>query len=141
MSAKKKRNLIIIIIVLAVVVIGIGIYCVKHRTLANVIGWRLMNPDQIIITNGSNGEQYGVEDEDELLQIFRESVIIKSERLPRSMGFARCITLTRNGWDDYIQISPWDKDSFKINNRAYYIDSEQAKKIRKLIKFPEELLN
>lgn len=139
MSAKKKRNLIIIIIVLAVVVIGIGIYCVKHRTLANVIGWRFMDPDQIIITNGSTGEDYEIDDNDELLQAFRESVIIRSERLPRSMGYLRRIRLDKG--DNWVSIFPWEGDSFKINNRAYYIDSEQAKKIRKLIKYPEELLN
>ncbi len=139
MSAKKKRNLIITIIVFVVVVSCVGIYCVKHRTLANVIGWRFMNPDQIIITNGNTGEDYGIDDNDGLLQALRESVIIRSERLPRSMGYLRRIRLDKG--DDWISIVPWDKDSFKINNRAYYIDSEQAKKIRKLIKYPEELLN
>lgn len=45
-------------------------------------------------------------------------------------------TITEEGW---ISIVPWDGDSFKINNRAYYIDSEQAEKIRALIKYPEDI--
>lgn len=93
MSEKKKRNLIIIIIAFAVVVTSIGIYYMKHRTLANVIGWRFMNPDRIIITNGSTGEDYGIDHNDELLQVLRESVVIRSERLPRSMGYLRRIRL------------------------------------------------
>lgn len=53
MIEKKK-----IIILILVAVAGIGIYYMRYRTLANVIGWRMMNPDEIIITNGSTGETY-----------------------------------------------------------------------------------
>ncbi len=133
----EKKKIIILILVAAA---GIGIYYMRHRTLANVIGWRMMNPDEIIITNGSTGETYQV-DEEELLQAFRDTRIIRSERIPPYEGYVRCIALVKGKWDKVKQICPWKKDAFRINNRVYYVDSEDAARIRKIIQYPEELFD
>lgn len=99
-----------------------------------------MNPDEIIITNGSTGETYQV-DEEELLQAFRDTRIIRSERIPPYEGYVRCIALVKGKWDKVKQIYPWKKDAFRINNRVYYVDSEDAARIRKIIQYPEELFD
>ena len=85
-----KKKLILILTVVAACVVPVAAYFHFHspKTLADVVGSQFMEPDQMIILNGSNGKKREVigKDREDMLKLFQEAEVKETENTDLTNG-------------------------------------------------------
>ncbi len=140
MSVKKK----LLLIVSVVLVVGVLIFLYFHfrapKTLADVVGSQFMEPDQLIILDGSNGNKRELkkEEREEMLELLRTVKILDSESIELTHG-ASFIQFIKG--DDRFNLLIHEGTSFKIHDPddsarmiVYYMEKEGGRKIREKMK-------
>ena len=140
MSVKKK----LLLMVSVVLVVGVLIFLYFHfrapKTLADVVGSQFMEPDQLIILDGSNGNKRELkkEEQEEMLELLRTVKILDSESIELTHG-ASCIQFTKG--ENRFNLLTHVESSFKIIDPddsarmiVYYMEKEGGKKIREKMK-------
>ena len=140
MSVKKK----LLLMVSVVLVVGVLIFLYFHfrapKTLADVVGSQFMEPDQLIILDGSNGNKRELkkEEREEMLELLRTVKILDSESIELTHG-ASFIQFIKG--DDRFNLLIHEGTSFKIHDPddsarmiVYYMEKEGGRKIREKMK-------
>ncbi len=138
----KKRILFLTAAVIVAGVVLVAAYFHFHspKTLADVVGSQFMEPDQLIILNGSNGKKREVtgKDREEILKLFQEAEIKETENTDLTygyIGYVQCIkedksfTLITDGSSSFRTNDPKNSNKMII----YYLDKEKGKKIYELM--------
>ena len=134
----KKRILFLTAAVIVAGVVLVAAYFHFHspKTLADVVGSQFMEPDQLIILDGSNGNKRELkkEEREEMLELLRTVKILDSESIELTHG-ASCIQFTKG--ENRFNLLTHVESSFKIidpDNHArmivYYTEKEGGQKIR-----------
>ena len=134
----KKRILFLTAAVIVAGVVLVAAYFHFHspKTLADVVGSQFMEPDQLIILDGSNGNKRELkkEEQEEMLELLRTVKILDSESIELTHG-ASCIQFTKG--ENRFNLLTHVESSFKIidpDNHArmivYYTEKEGGQKIR-----------
>ncbi len=138
----KKRTLFLTaaVIVAGVVLVAAYFHFRSPKTLADVVGSKFMEPDQLIILDGSNGNKRELkkEEREEMLELLRTVKILDSENIELTHG-ASCIQFTKG--ENRFNLLTHVESSFKIidpddSDRmiVYYMEKEGGKKIREKMK-------
>ena len=140
MPLKKKLILILAIIVTGIVLVTAYFYFRAPKTLADVVGSQFMEPDQLIILDGSNGNKRELkkEEREEMLELLRTVKILDSESIELTHG-ASFIQFIKG--DDRFNLLIHEGTSFKIHDPddsarmiVYYMEKEGGRKIREKMK-------
>ena len=140
MPIKKKLILILTVVVACVVLVAAYFHFYSPKTLADVVGSQFMEPDQLIILNGSNGNKREVtgKDREEMLKLFQEAEVKETENTDLTygyIGYVQCIkddksfTLIIDGSSSFRTNDPENSNKMII----YYLDKEKGKKIYELM--------
>ena len=138
----KKRTLFLTaaVIVAGVVLVAAYFHFQSPKTLADVVGSQFMEPDQLIILDGSNGNKRELkkEEREEMLELLRTVKILDSESIELTHG-ASCIQFTKG--ENRFNLLTHVESSFKIIDPddsarmiVYYMEKEGGKKIREKMK-------
>ena len=140
MSVKKK----LLLMVSVVLVVGVLIFLYFHfrapKTLADVVGSQFMEPDQLIILDGSNGNKRELkkEEREEMLELLRTVKILDSKSIELTHG-SSFIQFIKGG--DRFNLLIHEGTSFKIHDPddsarmiVYYMEKEGGRKIREKMK-------
>ena len=138
----KKRILFLTVAVVAVGVVLVAAYFYfrSPKTLADVVGSQFMEPDQMIVLDGSNGNKRELkkEEREEMLELLRTVKILDSESIELTHG-ASCIQFTKG--ENRFNLLTHVESSFKIIDPddsarmiVYYMEKEGGKKIREKMK-------
>ena len=140
MSVKKK----LLLMVSVVLVVGVLIFLYFHfrapKTLADVVGSQFMEPDQLIILDGSNGNKRELkkEEREEMLELLRTVKILDSKSIELTHG-SSFIQFIKGG--DRFNLLIHEGTSFKIHDPddsarmiVYHMEKEGGQEIRKKMK-------
>ena len=138
----KKRILFLTVAVVAVGVVLVAAYFYfrSPKTLADVVGSQFMEPDQMIVLDGSNGNKRELkkEEREEMLELLRTVKILDSESIELTHG-ASFIQFIKG--DDRFNLLIHEGTSFKIHDPddsarmiVYYMEKEGGRKIREKMK-------
>ena len=138
----KKRILFLTVAVVAVGVVLVAAYFYfrSPKTLADVVGSQFMEPDQMIVLDGSNGNKRELkkEEREEMLELLRTVKILDSESIELTHG-ASFIQFIKGG--DRFNLLIHEGTSFKIHDPddsarmiVYYMEKEGGRKIREKMK-------
>lgn len=136
---KKKFLLITLFFLLMGATLVIYFYFRSPKTLADVVGSQFMEPDQIIVLNGNNGnrKQLEVTDKEELLLLLQKATIQNIESIDLSNGYLGCLEFIKG--NDWFSLTTDGDHSFTINDSdhskmiVYYLDKENGKKINNIM--------
>ncbi len=137
-----KKKLILILTVVAACVVPVAAYFHFHspKTLADVVGSQFMEPDQMIILNGSNGKKREVigKDREDMLKLFQEAEVKETENTDLTngyIGYVQCIkedksfTLITDGSSSFRTNDPENSNKMIV----YYLDKEKGKRINDIM--------
>ena len=138
----KKRILFLTVAVVAVGVVLVAAYFYfrSPKTLADVVGSQFMEPDQMIVLDGSNGNKRELkkEEREEMLELLRTVKILDSESIELTHG-ASFIQFIKGG--DRFNLLIHEGTSFKIHDPddsarmiVYHMEKEGGQEIRKKMK-------
>ena len=138
----KKRILFLTVAVVAVGVVLVAAYFYfrSPKTLADVVGSQFMEPDQMIVLDGSNGNKRELkkEEREEMLELLRTVKILDSESIELTHG-ASCIQFTKG--ENRFNLLTHVESSFKIIDPddsarmiVYHMEKEGGQEIRKKMK-------
>ena len=138
----KKRILFLTVAVVAVGVVLVAAYFYfrSPKTLADVVGSQFMEPDQMIVLDGSNGNKRELkkEEREEMLELLRTVKILDSESIELTHG-ASFIQFIKG--DDRFNLLIHEGTSFKIHDPddsarmiVYHMEKEGGQEIRKKMK-------
>ena len=138
----KKRILFLTVAVVAVGVVLVAAYFYfrSPKTLADVVGSQFMEPDQMIVLDGSNGNKRELkkEEREEMLELLRTVKILDSESIELTHG-SSFIQFIKGG--DRFNLLIHEGTSFKIHDPddsarmiVYYMEKEGGRKIREKMK-------
>ena len=143
MWVKRKKLLLIVFAILLAGAVVVIYFCFRPpQTLSDIVGRQFMEPDQIIITNASNGNKKELKDKsrDELLKLLQETKIQNIEYIDMMDG-GSFIQFFKA--DNFFILDIVGDDCFRITNPddssqliVYHVDKESWKKIRDLIGLP-----
>lgn len=138
----KKRILFLTAVAIVVGVVLVAVYFYFHppKTLADVMGSQFMEPDQLIILNGSNGNKREVtgKDREEMLKLFQEAEVKETENTDLTygyIGYVQCIkddksfTLITDGSSSFRTNDPENSNKMIV----YYLDKEKGKRINDIM--------
>ncbi len=138
----KKRILFLTVAVVAVGVVLVAAYFYfrSPKTLADVVGSQFMEPDQMIVLDGSNGNKRELkkEEREEMLELLRTVKILDSESIELTHG-SSFIQFIKGG--DRFNLLIHEGTSFKIHDPddsarmiVYHMEKEGGQEIRKKMK-------
>ncbi len=136
---KKKFLLITLFFLLMGATLVIYFYFRSPKTLTDVVGSQFMEPDQIIVLNGNNGNRKELEvtDKEELLLLLQKATIQNIESIDLSNGYLGCLEFIKG--NDWFSLTTDGDHSFTINDSdhskmiVYYLDKENGKKINNIM--------
>ena len=138
----KKRILFLTVAVVAVGVVLVAAYFYfrSPKTLADVVGSQFMEPDQMIVLDGSNGNKRELkkEEREEMLELLRTVKILDSKSIELTHG-SSFIQFIKGG--DRFNLLIHEGTSFKIHDPddsarmiVYHMEKEGGQEIRKKMK-------
>ena len=137
---KKKLILISVFVLLSILLTAGYFYFRSPKTLADVVGSQFMEPDQLIILDGSNGNKRELkkEEREEMLELLRTVKILDSESIELTHG-SSFIQFIKGG--DRFNLLIHEGTSFKIHDPddsarmiVYHMEKEGGQEIRKKMK-------
>ena len=139
---KKIVFLTVAIVLVAVVLVTVYFRFRSPQTLADVAGGQFMEPDQLIVVNGNNGDRRELKDKEkeEMLELLWTVKIqdIKNIDIMHGSSFIQFIK-----GDDWFNLSTHEGSSFRVNDPdhsdkmiVYHMEKEGGNKIREKMRLP-----
>lgn len=139
---KKQLSIAIAVIVLLAGVLITAYFCFRSsQTMADIVGRSFMEPEQLMVLNGSTGNRREItgSDREEMLSLLYKAEVQDTERIDGlTNGFAGCIefirgdncfTLTADGDYSFRTYDPDHEDKMIL----YHLEEKNGKKISDLM--------